>query len=157
MTDVRFRVNAPQVIHEAIEGEVIIINLETGNYYSLKGSGASIWEVLHNSTAIDLEGVVDALAPRFDTPRAELEAALGRFVDELSAEGLLVGADAADEPDTPRAAISADGAAKQAFEQPVLEKYTDMQDLVLLDPVHEVDEAGWPQQRPDVSVSGSGG
>jgi len=26
----------------------------------------------------------------------------------------------------------------------VVEKYTDMQDLVLLDPVHEVDERGWP-------------
>lgn len=157
MTDVRFRVNAPQVIHEAIEGEVIIINLETGNYYSVKGSGASIWEVLHSSTAIDLEGVVDALAPRFETPRAELEAACSRFVDELSAEGLLVGADGAGAPDTPPAAISACDGVKQAFEPPKLEKYTDMQDLVLLDPVHEVDEAGWPQPRPDASVSGSGG
>ena len=30
------------------------------------------------------------------------------------------------------------------FVPPTLEKYTDMQDLVLLDPVHEVDERGWP-------------
>jgi hypothetical protein len=27
---------------------------------------------------------------------------------------------------------------------PVLNKYTDMQDLLLLDPIHEVDERGWP-------------
>ena len=31
------RVNAPQVIHEAIDGEVIIIDLGTGTYFSAKG------------------------------------------------------------------------------------------------------------------------
>jgi hypothetical protein len=36
-----------------------------------------------------------------------------------------------------------------AFTQPVLEVYTDMQDLLLLDPIHEVDEeAGWPSPKP---------
>jgi hypothetical protein len=30
------------------------------------------------------------------------------------------------------------------FRTPRLEKFTDMQDLILLDPVHEVDARGWP-------------
>ena len=30
------------------------------------------------------------------------------------------------------------------FVAPVLQKHTDMQDLLLLDPIHEVDETGWP-------------
>jgi hypothetical protein len=33
---------------------------------------------------------------------------------------------------------------KLKFEPPILEKYVDMQDLLLLDPIHEVDERGWP-------------
>jgi hypothetical protein len=28
-----------------------------------------------------------------------------------------------------------------------LNKYTDMQDLLLLDPIHEVDAAGWPSTK----------
>src|SRR5438270_869701 len=32
----RFRVNSPNVIHETIEGEVILIDLKTGTYYSLR-------------------------------------------------------------------------------------------------------------------------
>jgi hypothetical protein len=28
---------------------------------------------------------------------------------------------------------------------PKLEKYTDMEDLLLLDPIHDVQEVGWPQ------------
>jgi hypothetical protein len=36
-------------------------------------------------------------------------------------------------------------AATETMQPPVLEPFGDMQDLLLLDPVHEVDEdAGWP-------------
>jgi hypothetical protein len=35
-----------------------------------------------------------------------------------------------------------------AFEPPLLEKFTDMEDLLLLDPVHEVDGRGWPHPAP---------
>jgi hypothetical protein len=34
------------------------------------------------------------------------------------------------------------------FEKPGLQKYSDMQDLLLLDPIHEVDEMGWPHALP---------
>jgi hypothetical protein len=30
------------------------------------------------------------------------------------------------------------------YQKPVLEKFTDMQDLILLDPVHDVNPKGWP-------------
>jgi hypothetical protein len=29
----------------------------------------------------------------------------------------------------------------------MLERYEDMQDLILLDPVHEVEEEGWPRAK----------
>jgi hypothetical protein len=31
-----------------------------------------------------------------------------------------------------------------SFTHPQLQKYTDMQELLLLDPIHEVEESGWP-------------
>ena len=39
----RFRVNSPRVMHETIEGEVIVIDLTTGSYYSLRDASAEIW------------------------------------------------------------------------------------------------------------------
>jgi hypothetical protein len=27
-------------------------------------------------------------------------------------------------------------------------KYSDMEDLIMLDPIHEVDESGWPHPKP---------
>ena len=44
----RYRPNAPQVIAETIAGEAMIVNLATGHYFSLQGSGADIWaEIEH--------------------------------------------------------------------------------------------------------------
>jgi hypothetical protein len=34
------------------------------------------------------------------------------------------------------------------YTKPVLNKYTDMQQLLLADPLHEVQEAGWPHTKP---------
>ena len=151
MEAVHMRVNAPQVIHESIDGEVIIINLTTGNYYSTKGSGADVWDLIEQSPGLTSGDVVDALELRFDASVEALAPAVDAFVTSLRAEGLVVdteaGIVASERPPLPHGSA--------AFIAPMLEKFTDMQDLVLLDPVHEVDATGWPQPRPDASVSGA--
>ena len=38
-----------------------------------------------------------------------------------------------------------------AFTEPVLEEFDDLKDLLLLDPVHDVAEAGWPVRMDDQS------
>jgi hypothetical protein len=40
-----------------------------------------------------------------------------------------------------------------AFQPPTLESYNDMQDLLLLDPIHDVDDMGWPQKAPDAQAT----
>ena len=37
---------------------------------------------------------------------------------------------------------------QKEYEPPVIECYPDMQELLLLDPIHEVDETGWPRSIP---------
>jgi coenzyme PQQ synthesis protein D (PqqD) len=156
MDELRLRVNAPQVIHEMIDGEVIIINLASGNYYSVKGCGADVWDVIQQSSGAASAEIVAALATRFDSSASEIEAHVLRFLDELRDESLIVGADEAGEPASAFPVAATNGQPQQQdFEPPVLEKYTDMQDLVLLDPVHEVDATGWPQPRPDASITAS--
>jgi hypothetical protein len=145
--DLRFRVNTPDVMHETIDGEVIAINLVSGNYYSFRGSGAQIWTLVDDLGALSVEEIVEALALRFASPRSEIESAVTRFVGDLANEGLVAGAEAGDGA-RPESAEQTNGVPKVPFEPPRVEKYTDMQDLVLLDPVHQVDDTGWPRARP---------
>jgi hypothetical protein len=74
--------------------------------------------------------------------------ALEQFVNELAGDGLVVprpaGAAPAGAPNLPAPAVP-----RAAFSAPVLQKYDDMQDLIMLDPIHEVDDSGWPARKPD--------
>jgi len=142
-----FRVNSPQVISEVIEGELVMINLERGTYYSAEGSGAFIWELIE--TGYSLAGILDAARRMFCGDAGEIAAGIRSFVDRLLAEELVLPMDGAAgrEPEHPSPPAS-NGA---EFAPPILKVYTDMADILLLDPVHDVDETGWPKPKNDRS------
>ena len=145
MTTQRFAINSPGVIAESVDGEVLIINLESGAYYSAAGSGEEIWALL--SSGCSVAETVEHLALRYGaSARPAAEAAVERLASEFLAEQLIVPA-RGDSAAPPVAAPS--GA---AFADPVLQKYTDMEDLLLLDPIHEVSEEGWPTMRPGTAA-----
>jgi Coenzyme PQQ synthesis protein D (PqqD) len=135
-------VNTPDLMHETIEGEIIAIHLVSGNYYSLRGTAADIWRALLEAGAATIDEVADSVAAYYDESRARIGSEVTRFLTELQEEGLVRVTDS-DVERKPQAAHDA-GHVRTAFEPPRLEKYTDMQDLVLLDPVHEVGDLGWP-------------
>jgi hypothetical protein len=153
---IRLGVSAPQVIHETIDGEVIIINLSTGTYYSLKGSAADVWELIQQPAGIAESELVDAVEARYAAPRADVEIPVRSFLRELVEEGLVSPVEVPSDVSLAGSRQSSDrGAALHAFTPPTFEKFTDMKDLVLLDPVHEVTEMGWPQRRDERTTSAS--
>jgi len=140
-----FRINDSGIVHETVDGEVIVIDLESGVYFSLTQSAADLWSALvEGATPAQL---ADLLAARYDAASADIDAAVAAFLAELVAERIVVvdvGAAAA-----PPAAAPTAGAARRPFAPPVLSKYTHMSDLLLLDPIHDVDEQGWPNKKAD--------
>jgi coenzyme PQQ synthesis protein D (PqqD) len=139
----KYRVNTPKVLHEAFEDETVLINLDSGNYYSFSGSGALIWDCIVRGDSVGF--VIENLQIRFGG-RDGIAPAVEDFVRQLVEENLIVedSSGAAKNVEEERAKVF-----KAAqFEKPVLQKYSDMQDLLLLDPIHEVDEMGWPHALP---------
>ena len=51
LSEVSYRVNSPQVILETFADEVVIVNLESGSYYSIDKVGAEIWALLAEGPA----------------------------------------------------------------------------------------------------------
>ena len=154
MADRKLRVNSPQVIHETIDGEVIIIDLSTGTYFSAKGSAAEMWEAIHASPGVSEESIAAAVATAYDVSPQAIAGDVHAFVSELLGEHVVALADA-EAGDAVTASIERTGASGAPFAPPKLEKYTDMQDLVLLDPVHQVDATGWPERKPEPAVPGA--
>lgn len=141
-----FRVNAPDVLHETIEGEVVLVNMKSGAYYSIDKVGATIWELL--ASGCSSVQIAEALAQRFEGDRDEIASSVGRLLKRFEEEELVV-------PDSERGESGASSGTEDVpnqegrppFEEPTLQKYTDMQQLLLLDPIHEVDETGWPTEK----------
>jgi hypothetical protein len=132
--------NTPAVASEVIDGEAVIMNLQLGQYYSTAASGGFIWRCLelHQASA----HIVDLLSQRYGIGRAAAAVALGRFIDQLSAAELIR---PGDQPQASVALADMEGYAGLAeFTDPELHTFSDMQDLLLLDPIHDVDSAGWP-------------
>jgi hypothetical protein len=140
----RFHINAPDVINEVIEGEAIILHLGTGRYYSARGCGAEVWAWLSGGVAAgDVEA---ALAASYDASPDAVAVAVDDFIDYLLREALVVEVPA-DEVASVGVAIpqARSEGSKPPFEAPAMESFSDLEDLLLLDPVHEVStELGWP-------------
>jgi hypothetical protein len=152
---VAFRLNETNVVHDTIDGEVLAIRSDTGAYYSMQGPSATAWCGLISGG--DPQRVAARVAEHHGAESSAVAEAMEAFGAHLVAEALLVEADALEgdgvgaaassgEPDLPAETRG------QAWEPLHFEKYSDMQDLLLFDPIHEVQPAGWPAvARPDDS------
>ena len=145
----RLKINEPNVVHENIDGETVILNLDSGNYYSIVDVGADIWNYIEKGAPV-IE-IMPLILENYECSRGDEENDVNSFITQLQQEGLVIPIDnkLADSPlpNNWKEQITAKKN-KTVFNVPVLNKYTDMQDLLLLDPIHEVDATGWPSTKP---------
>jgi hypothetical protein len=137
--------NVPTVVHETIEGETIVIHMGSGTYYSLEDGASELWSLIERG--LDRPRLLEYSRERWDGEPNEIEAGVSELLDQLLDEGLVVeiagqnGAASAAVPPTP---------ARTPFAPPLLQRFTDMQEFMLVDPLHDVDAAaGWPHVRPE--------
>lgn len=145
-----FRVSGPNIIHEVFKDETVILNFDNGAYYSLVGIAADVWSRIDGATVDDL---IERIVAECEVPRRDVEIAVMRFLRQLQEEGLIAPVRVLDEDeaDDTRTLTNLDAPTSSRFESLVLRKYTDMEDLFALDPIHDVDEVGWPVKRDSAS------
>jgi hypothetical protein len=149
MNNQRYRVNTPTVTHETIDGEAVIINLDSGNYYSLVETGSLIWALVDKGASAS--EVQDLVQQTYQGNALDIDRGVQDLLTQLQQENLIVPVDGAPEANLSelKQILPSNGHEKPSFNPPSLNKYSDMQELLLLDPIHDVDEAGWPKPVPD--------
>ena len=147
MTTQRFRVNTPTVTHETIDGEAVIINLDSGNYYSLVDVGSFIWGLVEKGASAS--EVQDVVLQTYQANATDVDRGVQELLVQLQQENLIVPVDEAGALDLTEVLPSNNSHEKPSFNPPSLHKYSDMQELLLLDPIHDVDDAGWPKPVPN--------
>ena len=72
-----------------IDNEIVVMSLSSGDFFSLQGSAAAIWELIDGSR--DRAAVLTALVHDYAAPETVLAAELDAFLAELRDNGLLAG------------------------------------------------------------------
>ena len=142
----KFKINTPNIVHELIDGEVIIVNLKQGDYYSLLHTSAEIWTEIEREQSS--AQIVAQLTQNYQEEPEIIAQGVQLFIDQLIEEGIITElAGDIQENEIFSHEFGNNGIDKPPFEMPKLSKYTDMEDLLALDPIHEVDEMGWPNAK----------
>jgi hypothetical protein len=134
-----FVVASDKILAKEFDGELTLINLDTGVYFAAGGATLDIWQALTSGRA--LGETAQDLARRFKIAESDASGHVTRIVGMLVGYGLLVA--------SATAASSTSGGEPRidsaVWSDPWLESYGDMQDLLLLDPVHDVQGGSWPK------------
>jgi len=145
-----FRINTPAVSAEAFDDEIVIIDFNTGNYYSLDEAGSEIWKLV--DMRVDLASIKSEMNRLFNGDPQKIGGAVERLLTELLQEGIILTEgerQPAEEAIFSPTQVSEGNRRVWTEKAVILHKYSDMQDLLLLDPIHEVDENGWPHGKSE--------
>jgi len=132
-----YGINDAKVVSETIEGEAIIINLETGTYYSMNESGSIVWDAIRSGTSF--ASIIDKLAGLYDASKEDITASVRTLIESALSEGIIF-----EKAEGISVSSEAGTQEKKPFVIPCIQRYDDMQDMLLADPIHDVDDAGWP-------------
>lgn len=129
-----FKTNEPNVISESMEEELVVINLESGLYFNFNRSAAAIWKQMEKGFSIE-----DILKSRKSATKddEEISRSIEEFFELMQEEKLIVPIECSGSAGMPETID---------YEKPEMEKFSDMQEMLLLDPIHEVSEMGWPNE-----------
>jgi len=145
----RYMVNETRIVSEVIDGEAIIVNLANGYYYSLDTTAAEIWEWIRAGRSA--AEIVAALRRRYDCAGADPDPAVEALIVTLTQDDLIASRTGpADEPALEPIVVEKSGTPSAPFRAPTLQRFSDMQGFLLVDPIHEVDDTGWPNVKPGV-------
>jgi hypothetical protein len=137
-------VNSAAIASEVFDEETVVINFEKGTYFSMRGSASAIWSLLKAPTSI--AAIMHELQPQ-QKAHADFEATLTQFIDQLLDQDLLIRS-----VDTPVRPHLPNHLMDKLAHPPNLEVYSDLAELIAMDPVHEIDTfSGWPHRPPPES------
>lgn len=132
-----YKLNEEKMFYDMAEGQAIVINFTTGMYYGTSSLGSAVLDAL--LAGAEVETVLAAVKALPGCPD-DMDAQMADFVSALLQKEVLVAADG-----EANAAVSIDESYLTDGFTLSVDEFTEVQDLILADPVHDVDvEQGWP-------------
>ena len=72
--DAALRAASANVHSKVFDDEVVVLDMKSGTYFSLRGAGVDIWRLIEENASCT--GIVEALEGRFDASGSEIATAV---------------------------------------------------------------------------------
>ena len=141
-TNLNYLLNSSEISLERLNGEVVIISFNSGNYYSCVGSAADILSLV--SKEVDKTLWKEIICSKYkidDLPVVEVDL----FIDECLKENIIFSVNSK----LDGMSNLPDDFTRSSWNTPILKIYKDFQDLLLVDPIHDSSLTGWPELKDD--------
>lgn len=87
MPEKRYSINSDRIVWRNIEEEAVILNLDSGYYYSLNELGTKIWQLLiKNKTTAE---IISFVYKEYDINKNKIKKDLLKIINELKRENLI--------------------------------------------------------------------
>ncbi len=140
-------INTSAISSESFDNEIVAIHFLKGTYFSLRGASMAMWSWLQQGA--DETTLAKLLATRYQLDPKQSMEAVSKAIDLLRAAELVIESDQA-LPDFGAYDLSA---GPDDYQEAVIESFEDLQELIAIDPVHEVDPMqGWPHRPPTMTL-----
>jgi hypothetical protein len=142
MNNKTYKIDESKVISETIDGETIIINLNTGDYYGANITAAIIWDQIkaNNST----EAIIQYFLDHYNEDEIVIKESVVEIIDTLLKDNLIFELELTEGISNKNNKESLKLQEKEIFIKPKIDQYDDMKEMLLADPIHDVNEYGWP-------------
>jgi hypothetical protein len=138
-------INSQDIVHECLDGEVVIVNLKNGRYYNLVDTATTVW--LEIDAGRSSQQIENHLRSQFRDEQGQIPDTLAHFLRLLATEGLVNLSPDDSTHSTAVEPVHEPDANAAHYVAPTLSTHVDMEGLLLLDPVHDVSEQGWPEKK----------
>jgi hypothetical protein len=137
-----FKFNSPRIASELIDGEYVIVDFDNGHYFN--ADQISSWILFLFANGQTFYEVLEEVKSKYPADHAKIEHSLQNYLNNLTESMILVKVDIQEQK------VSEDlnsFTLPTSFVEPLLNKYTDLEELLLLDPIHDISpDTGWPKE-----------
>jgi hypothetical protein len=128
-----------EVVLERLGNEIVIISFNSGRYYSAKGLATDILLLIENKVpAAKWEMKLN----NYYSSEVLGKKKIRKFLETLIENNLCIGIEELKESNYE---LPID-LQREQFDEPIIKIYDDLQDIIMVDPIHDTSLEGWPEK-----------
>ena len=124
------KIASAKILWESVDTSTLVINLDNGSYYNLEQSASVLWKLL--LAGYSPNQIAEQVSIKYNLDSQSTFGEVLQWCESLILEGLMIS-----DSQESGASLTLEELLLTEYVKPELKKYTELESLLLADPIHE--------------------